>query len=48
MKAEKVRKLLEEGYHCIDHERVCSIEEHDGLKKEYEEALKELEGLEND
>lgn len=46
MIAEKIRKLLGDGVECIDQNLVAGEKEHDQLMVEYQEALIELEKLE--
>lgn len=43
---EHVRKFMEEGEDCIGSERVASSDERDGLKRDYQAAIEELDTLE--
>lgn len=47
MNAIKVRKFLQAGYDCILSERVCSQEEAEQLKEEFNEALEEIQEFED-
>jgi hypothetical protein len=38
----KLREFLEEGYRCIEFERVVGNDEREKLRQDYEEALAEL------
>jgi hypothetical protein len=42
----KLREFLEEGYRCIEFERVAGNDEREKLRQDYEEALAELNKLE--